>query len=821
MRERLPAEEIADKVNQALAENQCLVVTAPPGAGKSTVLPLTILDGLAEGRVLMLEPRRIAARQVAVRMSDQIGETVGGTVGYRVRFESRVSDRTRIEVVTEGILTRMLVDDPALDGISVLIFDEFHERSLNSDTGLALALEAQQTIRPDLRIVVMSATIETSEICRFLKAPLVEGKGRMYPVEIIHSVGIEADARNCAELVSHTVRQALDEHQGDILAFLPGQAEIMRCRELLAGIGSSSGVVNICPLYGLQSVAEQQRAIAPSLPGERKIVLATPIAETSLTIEGVRVVVDSGLCRQVRFNAQTGLSQMTTERISLDMATQRSGRAGRVADGVCYRLWTLATEHNMAQTRIPEILQADLAPMALDIAAWGNSDIAGMMWLDKPPVKTLSGAQELLRLLGAVDDTLRITSHGRKLAKMPCHPRIAQMLVSAVSDPEKALAADVAAILEEKDPLSENSDPELGLRLSALRRARAHGSDRQWGRIIRVAEQYRRIAGVKEDNSEPDTYVAGALLAKAWPERIASPHKELHGVWQMASGEQVKLASDSALSGSEWIVAINVNQQSGGVGKVFLASAVDRSDLMPVTQKYENVSWDSRQGRVIAETQFRVGRLVIDSRPLQDIAVERIHKVICEAVRKEGRSMLDFSEDVRSMQRRVASVAQWHPELSLPDLSDEVVLNRADEWLPFFLERSSTVQQLKRIDLCQALWTLLDYDQQQSVERLAPAHITVPTGSRIQLEYRVGADAPVLRVRLQECFGMSSTPCVDDGRLPVLMELLSPGYKPVQLTSDLESFWSGTYFEVRKELRRRYPKHAWPENPSEAQAVRR
>ncbi|MCQ2111388.1 MAG: ATP-dependent helicase HrpB [Bacteroidaceae bacterium] len=814
--------EIAEKVNQALAEHQCLVVTAPPGAGKSTVLPLTILEGLKEGRILMLEPRRLAARQVAVRMSGQLGQQVGDTVGYRVRFENRVSEKTRIEVVTEGILTRMLIDDPTLDGVSVLIFDEFHERSLNSDSGLALVLEAQKTIRPDLRVVIMSATIDASEICSFLQAPHIEALGRQFPVQLIHS-SEEADARNCVERVSAAIRVAFREHDGDILAFLPGQSEILKCRDLLlAGQELYAGNAHVYPLYGLQSVAEQQQAIAPCRNGERKIVLATPVAETSLTIEGVRVVVDSGLFRQVRFSAQTGLSQMTTERISLDMATQRAGRAGRLAPGVCYRLWSTATEHNMAGSRVPEILQADLTPLALEIAAWGNSDVAGMKWLTPPPAQTLCKAQELLRMLGATDGRNSITAHGRRLSGMPCHPRIAQMLVGAGSEQEKALAADIAAIIEEKDPMAELSEPELGTRLLALRRSRAHGGDGRWGRIMKVAEQYRRLSGASEDNSDPDVYVAGRLLAHAWPERVARARKDAHELWQMANGESVLLSSDSVLSAAEWVVAVNVSQNGGNsAGRVHLASAVDQKDLLPMTETYDNISWDSRQGRVVAERQSRIGRLTVESRPITDVAQERIHAVICDAARKEGLSMLDFNDDVRALQRRVASVALWHPELELPDLSDQAVQERVEEWLPFFLEHSTSVAQLKKIDLCQALWTLLDYNQQQSVERLAPTHVTVPTGSRIRIEYRTGADAPVLRVRLQECFGMASTPRVDDGRIPMLMELLSPGYKPVQLTSDLQSFWNDTYFEVRKELRRRYPKHSWPDNPLEAQAVRK
>ena len=441
----LPAAEIADELRRALADRGCAVVTAPPGAGKSTLLPLTILDG--SGKILMLEPRRLAARQIAIRMAELIGEPAGKTVGYRIRFESVVSAATRIEILTEGILTRMLVDDPTLEGVSTIIFDEFHERSLASDTALALALEARKLVRPDLRIVIMSATIDADGICKALGAPLIRSEGRIFPVDIIRA-DVEAVPGNAAEAVSHVIRTAHKEHDGDILAFLPGEAEIRRCAELL---GSALGDTRICPLYGMLPQDEQRRAIAPSRPGERKVVLATPIAETSLTIEGVRVVVDSGLYRKMEFSPRSGLSGLVTERISLDMARQRSGRAGRVAPGCCYRLWSVATEARMAECRKPEILEADLASTVLDVAAWGAGDILSLPWLTPPPAYQVAEAGRLLHLLGATDDDGRITARGKAMATIPCHPRIAGMLLAAGDSP--SLAADIAALLEERVPV--------------------------------------------------------------------------------------------------------------------------------------------------------------------------------------------------------------------------------------------------------------------------------------------------------------------------------------------------------------------------------
>jgi ATP-dependent helicase HrpB len=811
----LPAAEIAGTVSARLAEHARLVVTAPPGAGKSTLLPITILEGLGTGRLLMLEPRRLAARQIAERMAWLLGEPVGRTAGYRVRFESKVSPATRLEVLTEGILTRMLVDDPTLDGVSAVVFDEFHERSLNSELALALCREIQSQLRPDLKIVIMSATIDTDSICRDLDAPLVEGNGRMFPVEILR--GAEADAADAAETVAHAVRVAHRESEGDILAFLPGEADIRRCTELL---GTALGETVVCPLYGMLPPDAQRRAIAPDPSGHRKVVLATPIAETSLTIENVRVVIDSGLCRKLVFDPQSSLSRLETVRVSRDMARQRTGRAGRVAAGTCYRLWSPATEARMEENRRPEILEADLAQTLLSIAAWGGT-AEELPWLSAPPPAHLRQARSLLQALGAVDAAGAITSSGRKMAALPCHPRIAHMLIEAKTAEHKALAADIAALLEEKDPMSDSTSTDLSERISALRKARRdHREGRIWGRIARIAEQYRVMIHCPEDNTDPDPYAVGALVAAAYPERIAKAREDGDGRYQLAGGGLAFLDREDMNSSYGWLAVASLNAREGADGRIFLAAPLDPTDLGDMLVQRDNVSWDSRRGAVVAQRETRIGGLVVSAKPLSDIPREELSRIICEAAARDGRSMLDFSDEVGNLQRRVASVASWHPELELPDLSIDAVLARASEWLPPFLGKATNIQELKKIDLAQALWTLLDYAQQQAVDRLAPTHIVVPTGSRIRVEYRQGAELPVLRVRLQECFGLTDTPRVDDGRRPVLMELLSPGFKPVQLTQDLRSFWENTYFEVRKELRRRYPKHSWPDNPLDASPVR-
>lgn len=829
--DHLPVEDIAGSVNAHLRAHNRLVVTAPPGAGKSTLLPLTILNDLPDGgKILMLEPRRLAARQVAERMSTMVGEQVGKTIGYRVRFESKVSEDTRIEVLTEGILTRMIVDDPTLEGVRMIIFDEFHERNLASDVAFALTQKTQQIIRPDLRILIMSATIDAQSICKMLDAPFVKCEGRMFPVETIHvtpeaTSGI-SPVEACAMSVSHVIRQAHQSHEGDILAFLPGEAEIRRCAELL---GTALGSTRIFPLYGMLPPKEQQQAIAPSKAGERKVVLATSIAETSLTIEGVRVVVDSGLCRKMVFDPQTGMSHLETVQISKDMADQRRGRAGRLAPGICYRLWTLATEHRMADCRVPEMEEADLAPMLLDIAAWGGCNVKELQWITPPPSAHLEQGMRLLRQLNALDEERHITSHGKALAKLPCHPRIAQMLVLARGNSQKALAADMAALLEEKDPLAtEIVGAELRLRLDALNEAReGRRRGKVWERIIRAAEQYRRLAQHASTQGNDSLQGESLLLAAAYPERIAHAIPDGIGCFQLASGDIAKVDANDDLCAYDWIAIASLHTQQGGIGNIFLASPLNRTDLKPFVREKENVSWDNRRGQVVAQREYRIGSLLVESKPMTidskaspeaaDNLQKTITKVICEAARKEGTSMLDFNDAVQNLQRRVATVAGWHPELNLPDLSTDAVLQRCEKWLPFFLEGTND---LKRIDLTQALWTLLSYEQQQEVERIAPTHITVPTGSRIRVEYRQGAELPILRVRLQECFGLTDTPRIDDGKRPILMELLSPGFKPVQLTSDLRSFWTNTYFEVRKELRRRYPKHSWPDNPLEAEAVR-
>ena len=815
----LPALSIADSINQTLKESANLVVTAPPGAGKSTLLPLTILEGMnSKGKILMLEPRRLAARQIAERMANLIGEPTGKTVGYRVRFENKVSAETRIEVLTEGILTRMLVNDATLEGIDAIIFDEFHERSIHSDLALALTLQAQHIIRPDLKIIIMSATIDTSFICQKIQAPLIECAGRMFPVRTVYAKA-EVDKYNIYKEVAAIVMQAHRDHEGDILAFLPGQADILRCEELLANSLAGTST-QIYPLYGNLPPEKQRQAIAPSRHGERKIVLATPIAETSLTIEGVRIVVDSGLCRQLVFDAHTGLSHLTTVRISKDMAIQRRGRAGRVAEGICYRLWTQTSEHLMQEQRKPEIEEADLTTMVLDIAAFGEKDPMSLPWLTPPSHNNIYNAKRLLLSLQAISKDGSATHLGKEMAALPCHPRIAKMILCSDTDAQKALACDMAALLEEKDPMSENADSDMTLRITILRSQREKKNLGRWARIAQIAQEYRKLLQVKEDNHPVDPEAVGSLIASAYPERIAMALDNI-GNFRLSGGQSLFIDKEDPMSTHSWLAIASLNAV-GKKGKVFLSAPVNIDDLP--TSTYTNISWDSKAGMVRMQRESRIGMLVIESKPIHDADKEEVIDIICSAVKKDGLSMFDWNEQVKRLQQRVAKIKQWHPEKDVPDLSTEHLMKTATEWLPFYLEQEgklkTTIAELKKLDLAEILWAQIPYELQEEIDRLAPTHIEVPSGSRIRIDYRPGAEAPVLSVRLQECFGMTQTPQIDNGRQPLLMELLSPGFKPVQLTQDLASFWQGTYFEVRKELKRRYPKHFWPENPLESEAVK-
>lgn len=795
----LPVAAIAEEACASLAEWPRLVVTAPPGAGKSTLLPLALLERTPEGKILMLEPRRIAARQVAERMAEMLGEKTGPTVGYRVRFDSKVEDSTRIEVITEGILERMLVDDPTLDGVQAIIFDEFHERSLSSDLTFALAREIQNILRPDLQILVMSATIDAESLCRNMDARHLHSEGKRHEVKVIY--GEDFEIRDTSSAVASAVRKALRQHEGDILAFLPGQAEIMQCRDLLSTISEN---IDVMTLYGMMTPEEQRRVLLPSQGERRRVVLASPIAETSLTIEGISVVVDSGLYRTPVFEPSTGLSRLHTVRISMDMANQRTGRAGRLMDGTCYRLWTRATESRMKNCRQPEIESSDLSSMLLTTAAWGERDPHRLPWITPPPSGHLANAVNLLRMLGALDDKVRLTEKGKRIAQLPCHPRIASMLTDAQD--MKPIACDIAALLEEKDPLNDETDADITTRIAMLMQYRKGKMPTTWKKTDNIAAQYRRIIKAPQPTYDPEPEKIGRLVASAYPERIAM--RDENGRYRLASGGNlISLHPGDDLARHEFLAVASMGT------RIFLGAPIDREYMMSQGKWMENVLWNSREGKAIAREELRLGLLTLATRPLKGDTRGLVATAVAAAAPKEGLSMFDFNDDVQGLQNRIEVTASWHPELELPDVTTESVLQSASKWLPMYIGKASTVQELRKIDMRNVILGFLSYEQQQALDRIAPTSIKLPSGRNVKIRYRKGAEAPVVSVRLQDCFGLRETPLVDFGKRKVLMELLSPGFKPVQLTQDMEGFWRETYFEVRKELRRRYPKHQWPEQP--------
>lgn len=812
----LPITEVIGEVQKHLQAGNTLIMNAPPGAGKSTLLPLALLDSewLNNQKIIMLEPRRLAAKTIAMRMADLLGEKVGRRVGYRIRFDNCVSDKTQLEVVTEGILTRMLQQDNALEGVGLVIFDEFHERSLFADTALALAREAQQVLRADLRLMIMSATLDMPRLTSLLNAPSVVSMGRQYPVKLIHEG--ESDVTLLPELTAKVVSKALKEQNGDILVFLPGEAEIKSCETILK---RSHRAISIHPLYGQLPANKQFAAIMPHKDGKRKVILATSIAETSLTIEGIRVVVDCGFSRVLRFNPNSGLSKLETVGITLDSANQRAGRAGRLGPGVCYRMWTKATHNRLQEHRTPEIEEADLATLVLEMAHWGVEDISRLTWLTPPPKGHIAQARELLHQLEALDNN-RITAHGKAIHQLPCHPRLAHMLLMAEQEDLSALACDVAALLEERDPLGKEAGIDINTRIEALRRYRkGELKNKQLSRIAKIAEQYRRILQVDEDNESVDPYETGLLLVFAYPERIAHAKPGNNAQFKLANGSIAAAGHQDDLAHESWLAIANVNARDG-IGKIFLASPLNPKDLLPMVKSVEAISWDTKLGGFKAQIELRIGSIVLQSKPLCDFDEDLKINAICDAIKQEGSWLLDFNKEVVQWQNRVLSLRQWDKEMSWPDVSTEKLLEDNKQWLTPYLSDVKKPSDLKKIDLKNVLQHHLEHNLQVRLDELAPERILVPSNSKIKLEYKPNGEAPLLAVRLQEVFGMLETPKVCDNQINVLMHLLSPGFKPVQITNDLKSFWNNAYFEVRKELKARYPKHHWPDNPLEAQAIR-
>jgi ATP-dependent helicase HrpB len=788
------------------------VLAAPPGSGKTSLVPLLLLDEpwLAGKNIVMLEPRRVAARASAARMAHLLGERIGERVGYQIRFERRITAATRIEVLTEGLLARRLQADPELPAVGLLIFDEFHERGLDADLALALALDVRANLRPDLRLLVMSATLDTARVAQLLGgAPLVESTGRLFPVELRYApprAGVALD-----EAVANAAREALFHHPGDVLAFLPGAREIRGAQHLLQE--RVGGEVDVLPLYGELSGAEQDRALAAAPAGRRKIVLATNLAQTSLTIEGVSAVVDCGWARVARFDLGAGANRLETQRISRAAAEQRAGRAGRLGPGVAYRLWSRDQHAQLPAQDTPEILTADLSRFALELAAWGASDPAQLALLDAPPAAGWSYARALLCALGAVDARGRITAHGRELSRLPAAPRLAHMLLRARTRGCASLAAWVAALLDERlgsADLDEAVQSFVNGRADAVALRRVREAHRQFLRLIGAG-----------DSDAPAAASVGSLAALAYPERIARRREGVRAqketAFLCADGSEARLPETDPLARAPWLAI--AHWDPGPPHRVRLAAALSEAEVLQERaadiEAREEVRWDAQSQTVLAERQKRLGAIVLDSRPLREGAGEALRRAMLDGVRALGIEVLPWSEAARQWQARVLSLRAWQAQGGWPEVSD-AALQASLDWLAPYLEGITRREHLARLDLLSILNAQLDYPQQQQLARLAPTQLEVPSGSRIALEYFPNGAPPVLAVKLQELFGLTRTPTVNEGRTPVALHLLSPARRPIQVTQDLAGFWARTYPEVRKELKGRYPRHPWPDDPLRA-----
>ncbi|MBP8803777.1 MAG: ATP-dependent helicase HrpB [Pseudoxanthomonas sp.] len=823
-----PIAPLLPAIGTSLATHPRLVLEAPPGAGKTTQVPLALLDAswLAGRRIVMLEPRRVAARSAAMFMAGQLGEEVGQTVGYRIRFENRVSARTRIEVVTEGILTRMIQDDPELEGIGALLLDEFHERHLAADLGLALALDVQAGLREDLRIVVMSATLDGQRLAAFLDAPRLSSEGRGHPVAVSHfparrEESLQAQARRAAE-------EALARHPGDVLVFLPGQREIARVQAALEAAALPADT-EVLALHGELPVEQQSRVLQPAPDGRRRIVLATNVAESSVTLPGVRVVIDSGLAREPRFDPNSGFPRLDVVAIAQASADQRAGRAGRVAEGWAWRLWPQS--QRLEAQRRPEIAQVELAGLALELAAWGSE---GLRFVDPPPPGALAAARELLQRLGALAASGGITAQGRRMLALGTHPRLAAMLLAARTPRQQALAADLAALVEARDPLRSRSDA-LAQRWRALAafrggRVPADASRSALAAIDAATRQWRRRLRC-EAAPPPDieAHELGDLLAHAFPDRIAARHPSDPLRYQLANGRSARLFEDSALRGEPWLVASELRHEARGDALLLRAVPVDeaflRADFPERFLEREAAVWDAGKRALVARRESRFDRIVLDSRPAGRVDPAQAAQALTDAVRELGLAVLPWSEGLRQWQAREVSLRQWLPELGLPDLSDAALLATVDDWLKPAFAGKTRLDALSEAELGEALKSPLAWELRQQVQRLAPARITVPSGMERRIDYALDHEGapqpPVLAVKLQELFGLADTPAIADGRVPLTLHLLSPGGKPLQVTGDLRSFWDRTYPEVRKEMKGRYPRHPWPDDPWSATATHR
>ena len=827
----LPVEAVIPAVADALASTRSAVLQAPPGAGKTTLVPLALRTAAwLGGRIVMLEPRRLATRAAAQRMAELLGEGVGETVGYRMRGETRVGPRTRIEVVTEGILTRRIQNDPTLADVGLLVFDEFHERSLDADLGLALALRTRELVRDDLRILMMSATLDGGAVSRLLgDAPIVTSEGKLFPIETRY-VAPRAEARLEAT-VANAIGAALDNDAGDVLVFLPGAGEIRRVETAL--LARELGDVVVLPLHGSLPHHAQDRALRPDSNGRRKVVLATAIAETSLTIDGVRVVVDAGLSRVPRFSPRTGMTGLETVRVSRASADQRRGRAGRLGPGVCYRLWPEYENAHLLAAAPPEIANADLAPLALELAAAGVDEANELRWLDPPNAAPLGQARELLRELGALDARGGLTEHGRAMSALPTHPRLAHMLLHTQRTGDGMLGCLLAALLSERDVFRAGPTPidaDIALRLDALRSPSrdAYASagaeiDRESLRRVRLeAERLARQLGVARSSGPAVADDrAGELLALAYPDRVGQRRDGPRARFTLRNGRGAELEGAQSLANAPYIVAAELDDRRPEA-RVFLAAQLSLDEVRSLfgdqITSEDSVELDDPSGAVTARRRERLGAIVLRDVAISNVDPELVHAAVMRSIARRGVAALPWSEGARRVQQRMLFVAAHLPDW--PDVRDATLDATLDEWLPELLANSRRPTDLTSLDLSAVLLGRLDWKRRAQLDALAPTHLEVPTGSRLPIDYGDPA-APSLAVRIQELFGLAESPRILGGRVTVTLQLLSPAHRPVQVTRDLAGFWANSYFDVRKDLRGRYPKHDWPEDPLHAEPTRR
>ncbi|HSW63535.1 MAG TPA: ATP-dependent helicase HrpB [Dissulfurispiraceae bacterium] len=834
IRQSYPIDEALPSLTDAVLRSANVVLQASPGAGKTTLVPLALLDVISpeQGRIVMLEPRRIAAASAARRMAQLLGEAVGETVGYAIRFDRKVSERTRIEVVTEGILTRRIQSDPLLEGVAMVIFDEFHERSIHADLALALCLDVQRSLREDLNLLVMSATLDSGPIATLLGGvPVITFQGNAFPVEERY-LPPPSGTYPAAQAVDAAMR-AVGETEGDLLVFLPGSGEIRRVAERLAPFCSGKDI-DIHPLYGDMPFAEQERAIMPSQ--KRKVVLATNIAETSLTIEGVRVVIDCGLTRRLQYDPATGMNRLITVCASRASAEQRKGRAGRLDTGICYRLYSQHTLTGMMPFALPEIATADLAPLVLELAVWGIKDPLQLRWLDLPQQAAWESARQLLFDLDALDSAGYATKTGKAMAGLPLHPRLARLLMYAVEMKVPKLGADLAALLSERDILrrpagrADVCEPDITERLRAFASWHAGGEQRSdidsfalrvVDRTIRQLCRLLRVSAEYADAAHDHNMIARLLLA-AYPDRLAKKRDDGEGRFLLAQGRGVRLSAACSLGSSEYLVALVLDAGEKTEGTVHIACPLTedivRAECREQIETVRHVVWDKRSQRVEAAVEERIGAIVLTNKPFCSSDEEAI-PLICGAI-ADNPDLLSYSAEAEQLRGRVALMRRHFPGESWPDFSSAACASASAEWIAPFLSGVRSADQLRRLNLATALKSRLSREQKRQLDERAPTLLQVPSGNRIAVDY-VSGECPVLAVKLQEMFGCADTPTVAGGRIKVLLHLLSPARRTVQITQDLNTFWNSSYSDVRKELRGRYPKHPWPDDPWNALPTRR